>query len=737
MDQRVLSAVMFTDIVGYSALANKDEDAALKLLGINNSHQKTIIEKHGTYLKEIGDGVLARFTSAYDSVQCAIEIQETAPEELKKKIRIGIHLGDISERGDDIFGDGVNIASRLESKATPGAIYISDSVQQAIKGRGDIQTAFVGDLKLKNIEGPVRTYRINLKASHQFNFTTAALRKTIGYLFSMVLFGSVIIELMEFLVARNNLDEGLVDMVILVLVFIVSGILLFNLLKTFQRRQVIFQLINVLVALFVLGFYVVNPLSFNPSALRIFDFNYSGTVEIDPNMLVILPISSFIGDDQTYIAEAIHSGLITEVGKLDVIPVIGETTARSYKDSGKSLGQIAKELHAKVVMEASLHQLDSTFELNVRLIEPLPEERLLWSNTYRRQLNELPKLYKDITINIADNIEEIIAPVDRIRLNNPEIVNAAALENMLLASHFMGFLTPEGFDRAEEYLQKSIEQDSAYSPALGLMSLLWGSKKQMGLVSPNTANPIMKKYLTKALQADSSSSEGWGSLGAYLVWTNYDPVNGAKAFEKSIQLNPNIGPSRAAYAHTLMILNRWDEAWEQMQVAMEIDPLNPWVIAFAGTLYANEGKFLSASKKFAAIASMVPDHPMANMYLLTKYSRTFQYKKAILELKKFIGPENRNELESQIDASFAADGFKAAVQTTAEGLAEIRNTRFFPASFIYVLYGLIGDNESTIKWIEQAYLDNDPNLPYLAIRNDDPIQEDARYIAIMKKMGLW
>ena len=196
MNQRILSAVMFTDIVGYSALASRNEEEALRLLNINRDHQKPIIEKYGMYLKEMGDGVLARFSSAYDSVQCAIEIQENTPEELKDRIRIGIHLGDISERDGDIFGDGVNVASRLESKAEPGKIYLSDSVHNAIKGRGDVATKYVGTFRLKNIKDPVRTYTI-VKKGQAFSttgYSKSDIWKVMAYVVGTIVLFSAIIE---------------------------------------------------------------------------------------------------------------------------------------------------------------------------------------------------------------------------------------------------------------------------------------------------------------------------------------------------------------------------------------------------------------------------------------------------------------------------------------------------------------------------------------------------------------
>lgn len=155
-----LAAIIFTDLVGFSKLANTNEEKALELIEINRHHQKPIIKKYGSFVKEIGDGMLAKFRSAFDAVACAIEIQNSTPPALANKIRIGIHLGDITEENGDVFGDGVNLASRLESIATPGSIYISDSVYNAIKSLDTITTEFIGDKELKNIADPVKCYKV-------------------------------------------------------------------------------------------------------------------------------------------------------------------------------------------------------------------------------------------------------------------------------------------------------------------------------------------------------------------------------------------------------------------------------------------------------------------------------------------------------------------------------------------------------------------------------------------------
>ena len=157
--QRKLAAIMFTDIAGYTALMGRDEAKAIEVLRQNREIQRPLIEAHnGKWLKEMGDGVLAQFDSAYDSVICALKIQRKAMMGFEAKIRIGIHLGDVTIDNEDVFGDGVNIASRLESIADPGGVYISESIQKALRGRDEIKVQHLGEVQLKNVDYLVSTY---------------------------------------------------------------------------------------------------------------------------------------------------------------------------------------------------------------------------------------------------------------------------------------------------------------------------------------------------------------------------------------------------------------------------------------------------------------------------------------------------------------------------------------------------------------------------------------------------
>jgi TolB-like protein/class 3 adenylate cyclase len=166
-EDRRLAAIMFTDIVGYTALMGKDEDQAFKILAINREIHNAVLSRHnGTLIKEMGDGILASFTSNSDAVRCAIEIQQEAKSE-NIRLRIGIHEGEMVFEGSDVLGDGVNVASRLEELAEEGAINISGAVYKDIKNKAGIEAEFVEEKTLKNVDEPVKVYKVQVEEKEE------------------------------------------------------------------------------------------------------------------------------------------------------------------------------------------------------------------------------------------------------------------------------------------------------------------------------------------------------------------------------------------------------------------------------------------------------------------------------------------------------------------------------------------------------------------------------------------
>jgi adenylate cyclase len=160
-NQRKLAAIMFTDIVGYSAMMLKNEQLAISVLEKNREiHQAAIRRFNGTFVKEIGDGTLTIFPSSVNAVNCAVEISKVCCKEPSLKVRIGIHIADIIVRYSDVSGDGVNIACRIEVMGDPGGIYISEKVYDEIKNATGLQAEYYGEKMLKNIPDPVKIFSI-------------------------------------------------------------------------------------------------------------------------------------------------------------------------------------------------------------------------------------------------------------------------------------------------------------------------------------------------------------------------------------------------------------------------------------------------------------------------------------------------------------------------------------------------------------------------------------------------
>ena len=158
---RQLAAIMFTDIVGYTALMGRDEQKAFALLDKNRRIQKPTIEQfNGKWIKELGDGVIASFNTVSDAINAAIRIQQNCNASKDFQLRIGVHLGEVLFENDDVFGDGVNIASRIQAIANPGSIYISEAVHNSISNKKDFQTKFVKEEKLKNVKEKVKIYQV-------------------------------------------------------------------------------------------------------------------------------------------------------------------------------------------------------------------------------------------------------------------------------------------------------------------------------------------------------------------------------------------------------------------------------------------------------------------------------------------------------------------------------------------------------------------------------------------------
>ncbi len=748
IEQRKLTTVLFADIVGYTSLMQSDEKRAMLFL----KHFKEIVEritpsKNGEIIQYYGDAVLLTFDSAIEGVECAIELQLAL---LKKEIpiRFGMHLGDVIFKNDNVFGDGVNIASRIESMGIPGCVLVSKTVRDQLVNKPEFLMQSLGPFEFKNVEEPMEVFAIKnngmavpkreqikgkLKDSEK-----KPRRKWIVPIFIMSAW--LPIELFNYIIEILSLDQVLLDFFILVIIFGLPATLIYSFFKgRFNKIAVGLQILNGIAMIAVLFYFLTNPLALNPGKLRLIKL-YEGKSSAlkSLNSLAVLPFSNNLGDDsQKNLLAGMHAGLINEIGQLGSIRVISSTSSLPYQNTDKNIQKISKELNVDAIIETSLSRVDTLIMLRINLIDAFPNELVVWNHSYTISIDELPNLYKEVTKNVALKINNALLPEEELKLQPKRVPNPGAYEAYLRGGYYIGFLTPEAFELAKAQFEKAIEIDSMFALSYAGISGILGSQKQMGYVSGTKVDPIIDSLQKKAFELDSLSSEILMGRAGVLTWSKFEWEEAEKNFRKSIDLNPNSAMTRAWFAHYLMIMNSWEEAWEQMEYAIELDPQNPLVIAFSAMMFGVDGKLLSAAKHAERLVKIAPDHPMANVIILQKYIFQKKYDLAIIELKKSLGRTSAPNLESVIDKAYQNKDFNYTVRSTATYLEDYSKKHFVAPSIIHSLYKILEDREKQLEWMLKMFEVNDPNLPYFAIRNSDPIQKDPTYEQIMKEIGLW
>ena len=337
---------MFTDMVGYTALMQKDEDEARKLIERHRAHMKPFVEKHGgEIIQYVGDGTFCRFDSAIEAVNSALEIQKVLEMEPEINLRIGIHIGDVVVKGDEVYGDGVNVASRIEPLAESGGICVSGQVYDNIKNQPEMETVFLGEKNLKNITGPIMVHRIVLRSEED------AAPSRSGY------------SAIQKPAASKWIGIGLVVVLIMVSAF-----------WWWSSRQ---------------------PSAIQPGQIR---------------SIAILPLDNLMGDpEQDYFVDGMHEALITELGKIGALRVISRTSVLGYRDNPKPIPVIARELGVDALVEGSVLLVDDRVRITAQLIGTDPE-RHLWTNSYDRDLQSVLALHSDVARDIAKQIKAVLTP---------------------------------------------------------------------------------------------------------------------------------------------------------------------------------------------------------------------------------------------------------------------------------------------------------------------------------------
>jgi adenylate cyclase len=455
--------------------------------------------------------------------------------------------------------------------------------------------------------------------------------------------------------------------------------------------------------------------------------------------LVVLPFENYTGADTLeYFVSGMHSSLIQDMGRISSLLIPGSTTSKVFKGANKTIAQITSELHVDAALETSVVCLgEDTICFQTRLIKPGREEEQLWINDYRIARNQILNWYNGVTKQIAEEVKVNLTPQEEVMLAESKTVNPEAYEAYLKGQFYLNIFTPDALDSAMQYFELAKEIDPDYALAYTGISQVWGYRKQWGLISPAEGIPKRMEALMRAYALDSNNAEVQSILAGQKTWDMFDWAGGESGYKKSISLNPNNAKTHAMYSHLLNILGKPEEALEQIDIALKLDPMNPFIITFNGVDIYMARKYDEAIRAFNDALSLEPGYPFALCNLWQSYYMVGRAEEAYNTLKSFwsMDPESLKSLEQ----GYLKDGYRGAFLYLADRLGELwidNQNQFFAPTDIAMLYSAGHETDKSIYWLEQAYNFRDPNIPYLLIPVYDNVRNDSRFKDLCQRMKL-
>lgn len=679
-EQRRLAAIMFTDMVGYSALVERNEALALELLEEHRLLLRSLFPQfNGAEIKTIGDAFLVEFGSALEAAQCAIEIQRTlaqrnlsAPADRQLQLHIGIHVGDIVHRDGDVLGDGVNIASRIEPLAEPSGICISMDVERQIRNALEARLEKLEPRDLKNIQVPMELFRIVLPWEQAATFRPA---KPVGA----------------------------------------------------KRLSLVRAVLALAVALLAVAAALAWWTQRKPSS-------HSATTSSGIKSVAVLPFANFGSDAaDEYLSDGVTEEIIGALSRLKGIKVPARTSSFAFKGKNQDIRAIGEQLGVTTVLEGSVRKAGNKIRITAQLIN-IADGFHIWSQTYDREAQDIFAVETDVARSIAEAFKIDPLPQD---LQRRPTVSAEAHDSYLRGRYFLDRRDKHGFEQAAEWFQRAISIDPAYALAWAGLADTYTLMGRYEYRKPGETFPRARTAALKALEIDPSLAEAHTSLGGIYMWYDWDWNKAEAAFRRAIELNPEYPAAHHWYCVFLGVQGRHEQSLAEMRRAWSLDPLSIALNANLGHSLSMVGQFEEAVRQLQETIKMAPGFVSTYEYMGYMFWLKGDMQKAVESYRKAaeLGDYKPNQ-RAQLAWIYAAAEQKAEA---LKGLGEVRpndNTSFLPAAQIAMAYTALGEKDLALQYLEQAFEQRSFLLIYLKTgRHWEPLRSDPRFTSLLHKVG--
>jgi serine/threonine-protein kinase len=453
--------------------------------------------------------------------------------------------------------------------------------------------------------------------------------------------------------------------------------------------------------------------------------------------IAVLPLENLTGDvEKDYFADGVTDELIGQLGQISGLRVISRQSVMRYRESDMLVPEIAQELNVDAVVVGSVQRAGDTVRIRVQLIDAFPEERNLWGQTYEQPIAEVLALYNEVARAIVNKVQITLTPTEETRLASARQVNPQAYEAYLKGMSHIYKLTPPEIDAALHYFEKALEADPDYALAYAGISLVWGVRQQMGLISPSEATPKAKAAAQKALVLDDTLPEIHYQWAGIKTWIDWDWEAGEQAYKRALELKPNFPEALVYYSNLLCYRGRMDEALAMAERAMQLDPLNSIILTISGSVYEYLRRYDDIIELANKALQTSPNDPIGHNMRWGAYYMKGMYEESLESAQAFFTGLGLTPIAEAMAQGNEEDGYSGAMRSAAEVMAAFAKQTYISPYMIAVLYAFGGDEENTIDWLERGYEVRDPMMPYMGYFAFDLLHDDPRYQGLLRKMNL-
>ena len=717
--KRRLAAILIADVVGYSRLMSDDEEATVAVLVDRREVFRERVENHnGRVVDTAGDSVLSVFDSVVEAVRCAVEIQTMLSErnaelseDRRMQFRIGVNLGDIIEKEDGtVYGDGVNIAARMEALADPGGVTLSDDAYRQVRAKLEVTFEDMGDQDVKNIAEPIRAFRmIDPERRRAASVSQApSVRKKLDVVFDDL--GEQSVKNISTLVHAHDVRwEG------------EAGTPHDRAVKPTSKRRRLAFIAGALVLVGALGFVVVNKL----------DLGLDNAVEVTEavleNSIAVLPFVNMSDDaSNEYFSDGLSEELLNLLAKMTELRVTARTSSFSYKGKDVRIDQIGKELNVAYILEGSVRRAGNQVRITAQLIRSHDESRL-WSETYDRTLDDIFAIQDEIASEVVAQLKiTLLGDVPTVKKTDPE---AYAL--FLQARHLSHQTTPDAYEQSIALFQQALEIDPDYAAAWEGLAGNYMSQASVGLRPINEGHRLAREVINRALAIDPAYAPAHANLGRIARAYDGDLAAAARHYEHALELDPADMTILSDAATLTSNLGRVDEAIVLREYATVRDPVNPRVHHSLSVTYRWAGRLDEAITSARTALSLSPG----------RIGTQYQIGVALL-------------LKGEPDAALAAmpqelsEGWRllglvmvhhALGQASESDVALAAMIDRYEQEWAYnIAYALAyrGEADRTFDWLDKAVQYKDPGLSQIPNQNlFSSIHDDPRWLPFLESIG--